>query len=150
MPNIQVPFNLLLADDDEDDRLFFNEALQELPIDTLLKTVNDGHQLMDLLTSKSTTLPDILFLDLNMPLKSGYECLKEIKRDEKLKFLPVIIYSTSINPNDIKQLYEQNASCYVCKPAEYCKLKKVIHEALKFVVENDSSKPPIEKFVIKV
>ena len=91
MSNQHTSFNLLLADDDEDDRIFFNEALQELPIDTSLNTVNDGQQLMNLLTSISTTLPDIIFLDLNMPLKTGYECLKEIKLNEKLKCLPVII-----------------------------------------------------------
>ncbi len=143
-------FNLLLADDDEDDCMFFNEALQELPVDVSLKTVNDGDQLMNLLKSMSTALPDILFLDLNMPRKTGYECLIEIKHNKKLQSIPVIIFSTSIDPKDVKQLYENGAHCYIRKPSEFCKLKRVINEALKIAPKNTLIKLPIEKFVIQV
>ena len=77
-------YNLLLADDDEDDCDFFKEALDELLLPTSLVTVNDGVQLMDFLSeSGAENLPDILFLDLNMPRKNGLECLTEIKQLEK-------------------------------------------------------------------
>lgn len=80
--------NLLLADDDVDDCLFFKEALEELPINSNFSVVNNGEQLMKFLTDSQTTLPDILFLDLNMPRKNGMECLIEIRQNQKLKTLP--------------------------------------------------------------
>jgi len=72
-----VHYNLLLADDDTDDCFFFREALGELPFMSTLTTVNNGVELMNRLTDQSYHLPDILFLDLNMPLKTGIECLME-------------------------------------------------------------------------
>ncbi len=93
----QSPLDLLLADDDKDDCNFFKEALEELPVIAKLTVVNDGVQLMQFLSAKEETLPDALFLDLNMPLKNGFDCLKEIKLNEKLKQLPVVIFSTSFD-----------------------------------------------------
>ena len=142
-------FNLLLADDDTDDRMFFEEALEELPISTSLKMVNDGERLMELLTAKPEPFPDILFLDLNMPRKTGIECLTEIKRNENLKTLPVIIYSTSLDPEIVNMLYEQGAHLYIRKPGEFTKLKKVILEALTITGPN-LPKPSKENFVIMV
>ncbi|MBC8048251.1 MAG: response regulator, partial [Fimbriimonadaceae bacterium] len=81
--------NVLLADDDKDDRYFFDKALKQIPIATHLKTVADGEKLMDYLLKNDVPLPDVLFLDLNMPRKNGSECLAEIKRNEKLKEIPV-------------------------------------------------------------
>ncbi|MBC8110037.1 MAG: response regulator [Verrucomicrobia bacterium] len=92
---ISTHLNLLLADDDKDDRFFFEEALEELQVSIHLTTVNDGEQLTQLLIQQMTKLPnqlpDVLFLDLNMPRKNGFECLAEIKRTKKLQHLPVII-----------------------------------------------------------
>ena len=143
-------FNLLLADDDADDCMFFEEALEELPVSSTLKTVNDGERLMELLTAKPEPFPDILFLDLNMPRKTGVECLTEIKRNEKLKSLPVIIYSTSLDPEIVNMLYEKGAHHYIRKPGEFTKLKKVILEALTITDHTNLPKPDIENFVIKV
>ena len=89
-----TPLNILLADDDMDDRIFFDNALKEIPIATTLKTVSNGEQLMEWLFEKVTDLPDVLFLDLSMPRKTGFECLAEIKENEKLKALPVIMFTT--------------------------------------------------------
>ena len=72
------PMNILLADDDADDCFFFEKALREIPMATQLTTVNDGERLMDHLSKNMEQLPDVLFLDLNMPRKSGFECLTEI------------------------------------------------------------------------
>ena len=87
--------NILLADDDTDDCIFFENALGELLLSTNLTTVHDGEQLMLLLTKNSTENFDVLFLDLNMPRKNGITCLDEIKHTDKLKSIPVIIFSTS-------------------------------------------------------
>jgi CheY-like chemotaxis protein len=141
-------FNLLLADDDYDDCTLFKEALEELPFNSTLKTVGDGEKLMNLLTTKSEPFPDILFLDLNMPRKTGFECLTEIKRNEKLRSIPVIVYSTSFDGEVVNMLYEKGAHHYIRKPGDFAKLKKVILEALTITSLNNV-KPNKENFVIK-
>src|ERR1039457_5741545 len=90
-----TPLNILLADDDADDRFLFEKALKEIPITTHLTTVHDGDQLINYLSENSEHLPDLLFLDLSMPRKTGFECLSEIKENKKLNDLPVIMFSTS-------------------------------------------------------
>lgn len=127
---------ILLADDDKDDCFLFREALSELPLPTSLETVHDGEQLMTYLNEHADKLPHVLFLDLNMPRKNGFECLTEIKHSDKLKDLPVIMFSTSY-PRDahyeqdiIKVLYNIGAQDYIRKPEDFNKLKQVIHEML--------------------
>lgn len=141
--------NILLADDDKDDCNFFKEALKELHLLTNLTTVHDGEQLMHLLTKKITDLPDVIFLDLNMPRKSGYECLSEIKLTKNLNSLPVIIFSTSLDPEIINLLYKSGAKHYIRKPAQFSNLKKILHHALT-IIQNNSSQTGKEKFVLSL
>jgi len=145
----EFPLNILLADDDEDDCIFFEEALKELPVSANLVTVHNGEQLMQLL-AKPEASPDVLFLDLNMPGKNGFECLTEIKHLEKLRSLPVVIYSTSLDHHMVNLLYEGGAQYYVRKPGNFSKLKKVIQEALTMATYATQLKPPKEKFIISV
>lgn len=143
-------YNLLLADDDEDDCDFFKEALEELNLSTSLVTVNDGVQLMDFLAESGTeNLPDILFLDLNMPRKNGLECLTEIKQKEEYKNLPVIIFSTSLDRDIVDLVYEKGAFHYIRKPGEFSKLKKVIGSALSIVPESNLKQPLRENFILQ-
>ena len=128
--------NILLADDDKDDCFLFREALSELPVDTSLETVYDGEQLMSYLSERADRLPHVLFLDLNMPRKNGFECLSEIKHNEKLKHLPVVMFSTSY-PRDMhyendlmKLLYKIGARDYIRKPENFNLLKEVIYDIL--------------------
>lgn len=127
---------ILLADDDKDDCFLFREALSELPIPADLTTVHDGEELMNYLTEHTDNLPHVLFLDLNMPRKNGFECLTEIKHNDKLSSLPVIMFSTSY-PRDmhyeqdiIKVLYNIGAQDYIRKPEDFTKLKEVIYQML--------------------
>src|ERR1700677_1910964 len=90
-----APINILLADDDADERYFFEAAVKGLPIATTIETVNDGIFLMDYLGVHLHCLPDILFLDINMPRKNGKECLIEIRSSLTLKHLPIVMYSTT-------------------------------------------------------
>ena len=143
-----MAYHLLLADDDTDDCIFFKEVLEELSIDAKLTTVKDGIELMHFLNQNADNLPDVLFLDLNMPRKKGSDCLCEIKSNEKLKQLPVIIYSTSFDPVIAASLYENGAHYYICKPADFTELIKTIREAIE-ITRKDARKPAKEKFLIQ-
>lgn len=142
-------YNLLLADDDEDDCDFFKEALDEISIKTELTMVHDGVQLMDYLKKNISNLPDVVFLDLNMPRKNGIECLTEIKENEKLKALPIIIFSTSLDSEIVDNLYKKGASFYIRKPGDFSKLKKVIENALNKASENNFEQPERAHFILQ-
>ncbi len=139
---------LLLADDDMDDRLFFQDAVDDLRLPITLVTVADGVELMALLTDPSERLPDVLFLDLNMPKKSGYECLSEIKLSDSLKVIPVVIFSTSLDPEVVDTLYDQGAHYYIRKPGDFNILKKVIQEATTLLQKNNFTQPQRCNFII--
>ena len=121
---------VLLADDDEDDCLFFAEAAAQLTQPAHLTTVNNGEALMQLLLKQTETLPDILFLDLNMPRKSGYECLLEIKKYNQLRQLPVVILSTSFEQDMADRLIRSGAFRCIQKPAGFGQLRIVIENTL--------------------
>jgi len=144
-----IPINVLLADDDIDDRYFFDKVLKSLPVRTELATVEDGDKLMIYLAENSEQLPDILFLDLNMPKKNGSECLLEIKQDEKLKRLPVIIYSTHRHEKDSDILYEKGAHYYIRK-TDMIELAKTLHHILNLMVENKFERPARDKFSLTI
>ena len=138
--------NILLADDDTDDCFFFEKALREIPIATQLTMVNNGERLMDYLSKNIEHLPDVLFLDLNMPRKSGFECLTEIKENSKLKDIPVIMFSTSytMDPNYeqsmIDVLHKLGSQDYIRKPGDFSKLKELIHQSLIKLIEKRTLK----------
>ncbi len=121
---------VLLADDDEDDRLFFREAFKEIKIRTKVMTFNDGEELMAHLNNNGHEMPHILFLDLNMPRKNGIECLQEIKRTDSLKDIPVAIYSTSASEEDIEETFVKGANVYIKKPNDFGMLKKILEEVI--------------------
>lgn len=121
----QNTLRILLADDSEGDRLLFKEALEELNLDVHVDMVKNGVQLMDYLT-KNSTLPHLLFLDLNMPRKSGLECLKEIRNDKKLKEIAIAVYSTSASEKDINEAFLNDANVYINKPNDFKTLKLLI------------------------
>ena len=128
--------NILLADDDIDDCNFFKEALEALPITTELKTVHDGDELLNYLAENTTQIPHVLFLDINMPRKNGFECLAEIKHNDKLKDLPVVMFSTSKALDKINILFKTGADVYIHKPSNFSELVQVIHHALPMAAEN--------------
>ena len=122
--------HILLADDDEDDRLFFKDAFEEVKVQTKVEFVFDGLQLMEHLMDPYTKLPDVLFLDLNMPKKTGKECLIEIKKTDRLKNLIIAIYSTSSSDEDIEDTFIHGANIYIKKPSDFNALKKIINEVI--------------------
>ncbi|GAA4455159.1 response regulator [Rurimicrobium arvi] len=122
--------HVLLADDDVDDRLFFKEAFEEIKIKTNVQIVKDGMELMKELNRPDAKLPHILFLDLNMPRKTGMECLKEIKENDKFNDIAIAIYSTSASEQDIEQTFVNGANVYIKKPNDFGTLKKILTEII--------------------
>ncbi len=122
--------SLILADDDPDDRDLFKEAIESKSLNTKLEFAEDGKCLIDIL-SNGNPLPDIIFLDLNMPHKSGFECLIEIRQTERLKNIPVVIYSTSSSIKDIEETFEKGANLYIKKPSSFQDLESITSRVLK-------------------
>lgn len=139
------PLNILLADDDKDDCFLFGEALSEISLPTHLTTVSDGVKLMEYLAENSQQLPDVLFLDMNMPRRNGYECLIKIRQNEMLNPLPIIMYSTYLLPEIADSLYNNGAHYYIRK-ADFSKFVKVLHGVLTLLAEKNISRPPKEHF----
>lgn len=122
---------VVLVDDDEDDRLFFSDALQEIEINTDLREFNNGQELLDYLSNSNNQLPQLIFLDLNMPVMDGFECLKEIRKNPNLQDLVVAIYSTSSSERDIEETFVNGANIYINKPNKFEDLKKTIAQVVR-------------------
>ncbi|UFH45243.1 response regulator [Flavobacterium galactosidilyticum] len=142
--------NICLADDDEDDRLFFTEAFDELRINTKVQTFNDGVALMDYLNDDDSILPNVLFLDLNMPRKNGVECLLEIKQNEKLNDIAIAIYSTSSSEDHIEETFINGANIYIKKPNDFEKLKKILSEIVTINWQYHTSGLNKENFLMRM
>jgi CheY-like chemotaxis protein len=124
------PIHILLADDDEDDRLFFLDAFKEIKIKSVVEVVRDGVELMNYLNTEGVTLPHVLFLDLNMPRKTGMDCLVEIKREDRFADIVIAIYSTSASEDDIEDTFVKGANVYIKKPSDFNTLKKILEEVI--------------------
>lgn len=142
-------FHCMLADDDSDDRMFFEKAIKTLDLPTRVSFAEDGVELIDFLTENIDDLPDVVFLDLNMPRKKGDECLREIKRTPEMRDMPVIMYSTSQHEDVADVLYECGAHYYVRKP-DYYLLEKVLQHILTMLVEKKMGQPARDKFILKI
>lgn len=126
----KTKLHLLLADDDIDDCDFFKDAIDEISDTNKLTILNNGVELMKFLLSDAVNYPNLIFLDLNMPKKSGMECIAEIKASDKLSHIPIIIYSTSLDHTVVNSLYDMGAHYYIQKPAEFGSIKSVINKAV--------------------
>jgi len=123
---------IYLADDDSDDREFFADAVSEIDRDVILRQSQDGMHLMDsLLTLSGSELPEFIFLDINMPGKSGLECLEEIRNLEgSIKEVNIVMLSTSSDPENIRRASELGATFYAVKPSCFERLKSLLEEVL--------------------
>lgn len=141
--------NVLLADDDEADRLIFKEAFEELKANTVIRIVNNGIELMDYLAKKENPVPHIIFLDLNMPRKNGIECLKEIRANRDYKEISIAIYSTSASEIDIKETFMSGANVYIKKPSDFNVLKKVLAKVVSSAVVYKEPPFNIDNFILR-
>ncbi|GAB3507511.1 response regulator [Emticicia fontis] len=123
----------MMADDDPDDRSMTKEALEENFLLNELRFTEDGAELMDYLKRRgkysdpeSSPRPGVILLDLNMPKKDGRECLREIKSDDELKSIPVIVLTTSKAEEDILRTYDLGVNSFVTKPVTFMELVEVM------------------------
>ena len=142
--------NIALADDDEDDRLIFGEAIAELAIRTKLSLFKNGQELMDYLNLPNIVLPNLIFLDLNMPIKNGMQCLKEIRQNPALKNLAVAIYSTSSSEKDIEETFVNGANIYINKPTNFSNLRNVIEKVLQLNWQYQTSNLNRNTFLFRI
>ncbi len=122
---------VLLVEDNPGDARLTQEALREGKLRNRIHHVRDGVEALAFLRHegeyRGTPVPDIILLDLNMPRKDGREVLAEIKADPKLRFIPVVVLTTSEAENDIVKSYELHANCYITKPVDLDKFTKIVH-----------------------
>jgi CheY-like chemotaxis protein len=121
---------ILLVEDNPGDIRLTQEALKESHTDVHLDVVTDGEQAVDFIYKRgkftNAKRPSLILLDLNLPKKNGIEVLKEIKVDDSLKKIPVIVLTTSDADHDINKAYALHANCYILKPVDFDDFAKVI------------------------
>ncbi|MGI8712876.1 MAG: response regulator [Solirubrobacteraceae bacterium] len=128
------PITILMADDDEDDRDLARDALDGTRLADRMQFVVDGQDLIDYLrhdgpyatAAQTTPRPSLILLDLNMPRKDGREALAELKADESLRQIPVVVLTTSSDEMDVRKAYDLGASSYITKPVTHSQLKQVM------------------------
>ena len=136
------PITILVADDDPDDRLMMEEALEESRLANDLHFVEDGEELMDYLYHRgqyenedNSPRPKLLLLDLNMPKKDGREALKEIKADPKLRQIPIVVLTTSKAEEDIYRTYDLGVNSFITKPVTFESLVELMKNLGKYWFE---------------
>ena len=122
-----------IVDDDADDQELFIEAVGEVDSTIRCITASDSEEALDLLKNRKIPLPDVIFLDLNMPRLNGKQCLAELKKQAHLRDIPVIIYSTSSEKRDIDETSRLGAAHFLTKPNKF----EELCEAITYVVSRD-------------
>jgi len=142
MPNGARPIVILLADDDEEDRMLAADALEESRVVNDLRFVEDGDELLDYLYRRgrysepdAAPLPGLILLDLNMPRKDGREALREIKADPDLRRIPIIVLTTSKAEEDIYRTYDLGANSFITKPVSFDGLVAVMRDIGRYWIE---------------
>jgi len=132
----EKPINILLVEDNKGDAELASEALREATMFNKLFIVYDGEEAMNFLHHRkgfeNVPRPDIVILDLNLPKKDGREVLEELKADDSLKLIPVVILTTSMNEDDISMSYSLHANCFISKPLDYNRFLDVVKQIENF------------------
>lgn len=136
------PIIILIADDDAEDRMLVKEALEESRLTNQTQFVENGEELIDYLHNRGKfsdkdkyPTPGLILLDLNMPKKDGREALKEIKEDEHLRVIPVVVLTTSKAEEDVLKTYDLGVSSFITKPVTFSSLVDVMKTLSKYWFE---------------
>jgi len=144
--NLNETCNIFLADDDEDDTFLFQEALGQIPVPTNLVIAENGMELMKKL-NKTERVPDLIFLDMNMPVKNGMECLQELRKSETYDQTPVVILSTSVAGYLLEDAYNAGANLYIQKPTSFSNLVVILKKCLLKKI-NLIDRPELSEFLV--
>lgn len=144
---MKKPVNILLAEDDADDRDLFIEAFALVDPAVRIETVDNGEKLMEYLTGSKSS-PDCIFLDLNMPRKNGKECLQEIRSIYQMQDIPIIIYTTSLNARDIDETYHRGATCFIRKPGSFRELTSILSRYMTLDLQHPKAPRLDQNFVL--
>jgi len=135
-PKLDRPLQILLAEDNHADVVLVQEILKEQQVLCDLSVARDGEEASQFLHRTGdyadAPRPDFVILDLNMPRKSGREVLREIKSDDDLKVIPVIILTSSKADEDVTQSYRDHANCYIAKPGDFHEYMKIVEWIRRF------------------
>ncbi|SFC75185.1 response regulator [Flavobacterium phragmitis] len=146
--NEKEPVKIILAEDDKDDQELFIDALDEAQVPSEVTTVENGQQLMDSLRDKSQPDPDIIFIDVNMPVKGGRQALEEIRGDKDFRDIPAVMISTWSHPSDIEESFEKGADLYVQKPNSFAGFVMVIKKVFFLHWAKALLRPAINLFFV--
>lgn len=126
---------ILLVDDDLDDAGLFMEALEEVDPTVRCYCATDGRDALNKLASMEE--PNVIFMDINMPIMNGWECLAYLKNEENFRHIPVILYSTSSHQREIRNAFDLGALCFFSKPYDFTELKRIMVTVVESL-NNDS------------
>ena len=130
------PINILLVEDSPTDVLITREALENAKVINTLQVAEDGVEALAILRREgryaTAPRPDLILLELNLPRKDGREVLHDIKNDDQLKMIPVVVLTTSKAEEDVLKAYGQHANCYITKPVDFLEFASVIKSIERF------------------
>ncbi len=136
---------ILIADDDPDDHFFVESAIREISKDAKITFAKNGQILLELV---QTSMPDLIFLDLNMPLLSGLDCLKELRTRSLLQQVPIIIYSTGAKDEHIDLAYTLGGNGYIQKPSSFAAIKTQLAQLFSLKHSELIPQPDRENFYV--
>lgn len=141
------PVQILLVEDNEGDIVLTTDALEESTFINEVNIVRNGKEALDYVFKrgeyKDASTPDLILLDINLPLKNGHEVLQEIKKSDMVKHLPVIMLTTSSSEKDVRLSYKHHANCYISKPVEMDKFITAIVSLENFWLTIVTLPPPV-------
>ncbi|MDB5200622.1 MAG: response regulator receiver protein [Ferruginibacter sp.] len=141
--------HIMLVDDDAEDREIFEEAIREVNPEIRLSTISSCEDVIDELM-KPAKKPDLVILDLNMPKKNGFECLEELREIDELAAVPVMVYSTTANAEQVTRAYEKKANMYLQKPSSFEGIKALITMILALDPEHYIPQAPQNNFLVQI
>ena len=130
------PIEILMAEDSPSDAELAREALKNGKLSNRINIVTNGADALDFLFKRGkfvdAPVPDLILLDINMPIKNGFEVLTEIKKDERLRRIPVVMLTTSEDEQDVLKSYDMQASCYITKPVNFQRFQEIVLQLKSF------------------